>query len=492
MRKTFAIILMFSMIIASMQLTKVEAAGGSPSAKQIADSINVGWNLGNSLDSCVKNGRSYQTDNTAYFETAWGNPVVTKELIDAVRNAGFNSIRIPVTWYYNTYATETTNYQVRASWMERVAQVVDYAMADGMYVILDSHHDNPMIHAQMEDVDIVAKNVSDLWSQIANRFRDYDYRLMFEGFNEINNKANNWQYSKESAVAANYLNQIFVNTVRATGGNNADRVLICGTYMCENSQTVLDSFELPADTVSGRLMVDVHSYAVEYDQSVEELFERLENFSNRVGAPVVIGEFGTTNEFSPAELRSVHAGNFVARAATHGIKCFWWDDGGKYFVFDRKTNSVKAVKIVSSLINPKSNQSSRTDFMRFSDAAEYEYLKIDSKTGELVKPTKGSMTLNVNKTGYAVTGNSNYHIKLYNVDKGAGMRICGIAFYDKNQKFISFMCPNQSQNQVCDVKTPNNAAYMRITFYNPWGYRSLQDFREFFASGLLYLEIYKY
>ena len=287
MKKLKRLLAMALTVIISIQIysninVEVRAKSSKLTATQILEDINVGWNLGNSLDSCVANGRSVQTDNTAYFETAWGNPIVTKELIDLVHTAGFKAIRIPVTWYYNTYANESSDCNIRNAWMERVAQVVDYALANDMYVILDSHHDNPIIWAQLEDVGIVAKNTTDLWLQIAVRFRDYDSRLMFEGFNEINNKQNNWKYSNESAVACNYLNQVFVNTVRSTGGNNATRVLICGTYICENSKTVLDSFILPVDSVDDRLIVDVHSYNVEYDQSVEELFVRLEEFSKRI------------------------------------------------------------------------------------------------------------------------------------------------------------------------------------------------------------------
>lgn len=495
MKKLKRLLAMALTVIISIQIysninVDVRAKSSKLTATQILEDINVGWNLGNSLDSCVANGRSVQTDNTAYFETAWGNPIVTKELIDLVHTAGFKAIRIPVTWYYNTYANESSDCNIRNAWMERVAQVVDYALANDMYVILDSHHDNPIIWAQLEDVGIVAKNTTDLWLQIAVRFRDYDSRLMFEGFNEINNKQNNWKYSNESAVACNYLNQVFVNTVRSTGGNNATRVLICGTYICENSKTVLDSFILPVDSVDDRLIVDVHSYNVEYDQSVEELFVRLEEFSKRIKAPVIIGEFGSVNTYSPNDFRDIHAGNFVSRAAAHGIKCFWWDDGGKYKLFDRITTSITQPAIIGLLMNPKPYQSVNTAKDRFTDISDYEYQTIDEKNGALVKAYKGALTLNVNKKGYKVEPGSSYRIKLETKSPGDGMCMNAIAFYDKNGKFISFTKP--SQYQLYDIKAPENAQYMRVSFYNPWGYRTLQDFRNYFAAGNVYLEISKY
>ena len=127
-------------------------------AQDFVSDITVGWNLGNSFDSCVSNGRNDGTRTPEYYETAWGNPVTTPELIDLVSSLGFNTIRIPVTWFYNTYDKDGHLY-IREEWLARVAEVVDYAYANNMYVIINSHHDTDMFWADMTDIEQVPKDI---------------------------------------------------------------------------------------------------------------------------------------------------------------------------------------------------------------------------------------------------------------------------------------------------------------------------------------------
>lgn len=136
-------------------------------------------------------------------------------------------------------------------------------------MILDSHHDEAIIWADLEDIDKVSGNLSDLWTQIAAHFQDYDQRLVFESFNEINTKDNSRQFQAPSAEAVNILNQLFVDTVRAAGGNNANRILICDTYLSETTDDVLNGFILPEDTADNRLAVSVHSYDTSYNQDIK-------------------------------------------------------------------------------------------------------------------------------------------------------------------------------------------------------------------------------
>lgn len=186
-------------------------------ADELLRQVTVGYNIGSSLDSYPSTGRNDGTHDSAYYETCWGNPVITREFVGALKRAGFNAIRLPVTWSYNTYH-EDGKLTIRQEWLDRVAEVVDYALDYELYVILDSHHDEAIIWADLEDIDKVSGNLSDLWTQIAAHFQDYDQRLVFESFNEINTKDNSRQFQAPSAEAVNILNQLFVDTVRAAAG----------------------------------------------------------------------------------------------------------------------------------------------------------------------------------------------------------------------------------------------------------------------------------
>lgn len=140
--------------------------------KHSMQKMNVGWTLDNSLDSkCDKNNRG--ADRNLKQELNWGNPYVTKDLIDYVAQCGFNTIRIPVTWYYNTGVDEKGRLYIGQEWLARVQEVVDYALANQMYVILNSHHDQPILYAGVSETEmqqVLAKSQS-LWQQIATYFK---------------------------------------------------------------------------------------------------------------------------------------------------------------------------------------------------------------------------------------------------------------------------------------------------------------------------------
>lgn len=463
----------------------------SLTAEDFIDSITIGWNLGNSLDCCVDEDKK-NTGNTdsSFYETAWKNPVVSKELIDAVADAGFDSIRIPVTWYYNTYRDDNNRLCIYDSWIKRVEEVVNYALDNNLYVILDSHHDGQIIWAGLNDLDKVEANVIDLWSQIADYFKDYDEHLIFDAFNEINSKDTSWKINSDYIKATNILNQTFVNTVRSCGGYNKSRLLVCSPYLNRTDEDILNSFILPSDTCQDRLLVEIHSYNPSYNQDIDELFSRLQNFSKEVGAPVFIGEFGTKDNFVPSDLRTEHASNYIARANEYGIRCFWWDDGDGYRLFDRNTCSVTAPDMLSALMNPTEFKTDNLSSYSFSSIEDYSYATIDSKTGNLVDSSSGSLTLNVNDCGLKVTSDSRYRISLVAVNSADGLRISGISFYDSNKNFINYISAN-SQTYY-DVETPSNAAYMKISMYNPWGKRSFEDYTEYIQKNDLYLQITEY
>ncbi len=458
-------------------------------ADELLNQITVGYNIGNSLDSCPAAGRNDGTHDSAYYETHQGNPVITKEFIGALKRSGFNAIRLPVTWSCNTYR-ENGRLSIREDWLDRVAQVIEYAMDYNLYIVLDTHHDDDIIWADMEDIDKVSQNLCDLWTQIAERFQDYDQRLVFESFNEINARDNDWQSYASSMEAANILNQLFVDTVRAGGGYNAERILLCDTYLSETADDILNGFVLPDDSTDSRLAISVHGYNSSYNQDIKSFFGRLQDHSRRLGVPIVITEFGTSDSFVPAEYRSNHAGNYIACANEYGIKCFWWDDGHDYRLIDRDSGEPVHEDIVDSLMNPAEFNTDKVATSIFDSIESYSYASISPLTGALEDFPDGALTLNPGKQGIPVLHGYGYRISLNTSGSGNGLRLSGLCFYDTHQNLVSYHALDKELSY--DITPPENASFMRITFFNPWDYRSLEEYISYFEQDALSLEITEY
>lgn len=458
-------------------------------ADEFLDRITVGYNIGNSLDSCPETAPGDGIHDSSYYETYQGNPVISKEYITALRRSGFNTIRLPVSWSCNTYR-ENNRLVIREEWLALITEIVDDALAQNIYVILDSHHNTSITWADMNDIDQVSDNVRDLWTQIAEHFRDYDNRLIFESSNEINTKDDNWQYNEDSIEAVNILNQLFVDTVRACGEKNAGRILFCNTYLNETTDTILDGFVLPDDSACNKLAVSVHSYHSSYNQDIKIFFEKLQNYSKQFGAPIVITEFGTSDSFVPAEYRSNHAGNYIACANEYNIKCFWWDDGGDYRLFDRTTNEPVHEDIVDSLMNPAEFNTNKVSITTFDSIENYAYAAISPLTGKLETFSDGALTLNPDKQGFPVTYGYGYHISLSTTGNGDGLRLSGLCFYDSHQNLTAYH--PLDQELFYDITPTQTDAFIRISLHNPWEHCSLEEFISFFEKGELRLEITQY
>jgi endoglucanase len=308
-----------------------------PPASQVADQIILGWNIGNSLEAIGG-------------ETAWGNPAINQQLINGVRAAGFNAVRIPCSW--DGHANQTT-LQIDPAWLARVKQVVDYAHGQGMYVILNIHWDGGWLeeHPLFSHQEAVNAKQRAYWTQIANHFRSYDHRLLFAGTNEVH--ADFGTPTSEHITVQQSYNQTFVDAVRATGGNNASRTLVVQTYNT-NIWHGLDFFSLPADSASNRLLVEVHHYDP-YDYTLnpsgsclfwgapfppqgactwaqesyhDDLFARVRAEWIAHGIPVMIGEYGVaTRPNLDAASRRYYLEYVNRAAAASGIKTFYWDNG---------------------------------------------------------------------------------------------------------------------------------------------------------------------
>ena len=326
------------------------------SAFDVVKKMGVGWNLGSTLESIDNNKRGILSEfigstPEVFYETYWGNPVTTAAMVDSVAKAGFGAIRIPVTYTDHMDG----NFVIRREWLERVEQVVNYVLDNDIYCIINIHHDTgsgrwPWLKADAGNIENLEKQFAAVWKQIAEHFKDYNNKLIFEAFNEILDLDDNWVKSGDAAYdAVNRLNQVFVDTVRGTGGENADRFLIIKSYSASVDSEMLDSFVVPRDSKEGKLIFSFHYYGLhefilqqnqakwtttyaDWDQQrdgrpVELLMERAS--TKLKGIPVIIGEFGAQNKGN-TNARIQYATHFIKTAAKYGISCFWWDNGGKY------------------------------------------------------------------------------------------------------------------------------------------------------------------
>lgn len=303
--------------------------GDFRTAEQLVAAIRTGWNLGNSLE-CYDY-KDYAKDG----ETAWGNPKTTPEMIQAVCDAGFNAVRIPVTW-----GEHMNGDTIDTAWLDRVQEIVDYAYDRDMIVILNMHHDDYTWFRPVEsEYSANSAKLCSIWKQICSRFGDYGDRLIFEGMNEPRTvgSANEWTGgTHEERVIINKYEQDFVDTVRASGGNNEKRALIVTSYAASFDSGAVNDVVIPDDD---NIIVSIHYYSPwdfangdttqwgsDSDKAeLEAGFRTLkEKFADK-GTPVIIGEYGTTAA-STDDVRSGYFEYYISSAAKYGIKCFVWDN----------------------------------------------------------------------------------------------------------------------------------------------------------------------
>lgn len=348
-------------------------------AEQTVAAMGAGWNLGNTLDSHSGDTTNmwiecWGPNGIADYEKAWGQVPPTGELFKMLRKAGFRSVRIPVTWYPHMGtrfdftghppvwypSLNPLGYTVDAAWMAEVKRVVDLVLAADLYCILNVHHDTGTsnTHWLVADMDNYARNnerYKGLWKQIAQTFKDYDGRLLFESFNEMTDVADSWCFASyntprrydagiaESAYSAiNAYAQDFVDVVRATGGNNANRNLVVNTYAaCSGDGTwnshlsdPLIKMALPKDNAANHIVFQVHYYPEFSDynaakSSVDYVLSNLKKQLVSKGAPVIVGEWGAggNSQVNYDNNRSTYlrfAEYFVRQAKANGIGTFYW------------------------------------------------------------------------------------------------------------------------------------------------------------------------
>ena len=324
--------------------------------KDYAARLGIGWNLGNHFDAY---------NNGVSGETAWGNPKATQATMNKVKAAGFSTVRIPVTWMGHIGAAP--DYKIDEKWLNRVAEVVGYAEAAGLNAIVNMHHDgadsknwldiktaakDPAVHQQILD------QVSAMWRQIADKFKDKGDFLIFEAFNEIHDGGWGWGENRNDGgkqyQCLNEWNQAFVDAVRASGGENADRILGIPAY-CTNVDIAVQTFVMPEDVVEGRLIMAVHCYdpydytlpatKSEWGHTADEskkvsgnneadlkrVFEKIYNNFIKKGIPVYMGEFGCVNRATAREqaFQQYYLKYYAKLAKTYFVPSIIWDNGAK-------------------------------------------------------------------------------------------------------------------------------------------------------------------
>ncbi|NLP56897.1 cellulase family glycosylhydrolase [Lutibacter sp. B1] len=336
---------------------------------EIVENMGIGFNIGNSLDAIGG-------------ETAWGNPVISQELIDAIKNAGFNAVRIPIAW---SRFSDANNYTIDANWMERVETVVNYVLDNDMYAIINIHWDGGWMQPTYDQQDYVNDRLDKMWQQIAINFRDYDYHLLFAGTNEVMVEGDYGTPTEEYYTVQNSFNQTFVNTVRATGGRNAYRFLVFQTFNT-NIDYGVNFAIIPEDTVENRLMAEAHYYdpynftlnegsdtiwqwgsnatdsnAVETwanEDYADAQFEKMKTTFVDQNIGVILGEYGViarTNIDGHEAFRENYLKYITQSAINHKMAPFYWDNGVTdnhgMGLFNRSTAEQAYPNLINAIIN---------------------------------------------------------------------------------------------------------------------------------------------
>jgi endoglucanase len=370
----------FRFIVLTLGLSISASAGAQlPTAQKIAGKMTIGWNLGNTLEAIGGEG-------------AWGAGHTSQQLIDSVKAAGFNTVRLPVSWFIHS---DTVTSVINKEWISRVKEIVDYCIKDDMYVILNMHWDKGWLENRVNKAnqEIVNKRQRAYWTQIANYFKGYDEHLLFASANEPNAHD-----SIQMSVLMTY-HQTFVDAVRATGGNNSSRTLIVQGPSTDVDDTYKLMKTMPKDKIDGRMMAEVHYYTpfqfclMEDDASwgkkfyywgkdnhsktdtsrnaswgeendVDKNFGKMKTQFVDKGIPVIIGEFGASRRklSSPSD-QTLHNASVdayyryvVKSTVSKGLIPICWDVPG--WLFNRNTGAILDRGIISA-INQGFNDTSK-------------------------------------------------------------------------------------------------------------------------------------
>ncbi len=355
--------------------------------------MRSGVNLGNGFDSTSYNETQFLNGEEGWilkytqkrpvdWEKAWGQPVTSKNLIKGIKKLGFNAVRVPVTWAEHV-DFETGN--VDSAWLNRVKEVVDWVIEEDMYCLLNTHHDggtDGWVEASDRAYDAYNELYSNLYSVVGNTFKDYSDRLILCGTNEMISADNNWGNGSEEAVrVVNQWNQLFIDIIRSTGGKNATRNLMVGTYCCSSEEANLKNFVKPTDSAGEKkLIMEVHIYSPKdfvwsketwlpnwttewkssFEGGVKYEFDRVQKYAIKYDMPVIIGEWGTLSRRFPGknedgskkwdsttdEEGAKFTSFFIKESRARGFTSFYWDTQE---VVDRATGNVTSPLMMNGI-----------------------------------------------------------------------------------------------------------------------------------------------
>lgn len=337
-------------------------------SQQLVEDMTFGWNLGNTLDVCQadRDGDGKINEHVEagekVDETLWGNPKATKDLFTSLKKNGVNAVRIPVTWRDHM----DSDGNIDREWMDRVQQVVDYAYSQGMYVIINVHHDGGgdpkfgawIIEESQKDYNTFLKKYKNVWKQIAERFKNYSDYLIFESMNEVGFDT---LYNKNKADAYNLINKInqdFVDIIRATGGNNAKRHLLIAGYYTDIERTCDSLYKIPDDK-AGRCILSVHYYTpwdfctcdIKHTWGTKSEVRQMETLIGKMkknfvdkGIPVIIGEYAASGSDLSSCIFFIEKLNKLC--SDYGIATFIWDSGRQV---NRKTYKWRTPQYLEAL-----------------------------------------------------------------------------------------------------------------------------------------------
>lgn len=301
---------------------------------EYAEQMGIGWNLGNSLDpkNC-----SWVNDELEY-ETAWGNPKITRELIAYVKSEGFDTIRVPVTWQNHI----SEDYTISEAWLARVKEVIDWCVEEDLFIILNIHHEDEWLTKASTDYDGVMEKYKAIWTQLADCFGDYNEKLIFESMNEIGFDDLG---TEKGSMLISKINAEFTELIRNSGKKNAERYLLLAGYWTDIDRTCIPEYTLPDDD---RIMLSVHYYSPatfaiadkkstwgyretwgtsEDFEYLDGQFKKLKESFIDKGIPVIIGEFGATVKDKDPESRILWFKSVAETSLKYGCRPIVWDEG---------------------------------------------------------------------------------------------------------------------------------------------------------------------
>lgn len=308
------------------------------SSMDLVAEMGVGWNLGNSLDV-------ESTD-----KTDWGNPLPSQQIIDKVYDMGFRTLRVPVTWSYHQQTSAP--YTIEQDYLVQVQETVNYGISKGMHVIVNIHHDNTWIRPTNADAPQVKPRIASLWTQVANKFKPYGDKLIFETLNEnrLLNSPEEWSGgTEEGRTVLNEYHLEALNAIRATGGNNAGRHIMISTYAASTVPVAMDGLVIPND--DPRTIISLHTYfpwpfcgpedtlstwgSDEEKAQLEEEFDRIhQKWVVEEGRPIILGEWGAVDK-SNLSVREEYYEFYVSESTERGLLPVVWDDGGNFRMLNR-------------------------------------------------------------------------------------------------------------------------------------------------------------